>query len=227
WGAKNTLVLGWTADGRVLVASHAGEANIRHLTARAVSLDGTVERLSYGPTWGVAVRQDGAVVLSTPGSRQPAHWKRYRGGTAPRLWLDRTGDNTWTQLLPEDAASLVDPLWIGDRLVFVSDRAATFPEASTEQANLWVWDDLDGGSPTQLTHQGPEQGYVRDASSDGARIVWHSRGALWVLDDLSAQPRRLELEVPAARPAPRSAVPTERLHTVVPDYGGDASLVGW
>lgn len=45
WGAKNTLVLGWTTDGRVLAASHAGEANFRHLTARAVALDGAVERL--------------------------------------------------------------------------------------------------------------------------------------------------------------------------------------
>src|SRR5699024_8718448 len=98
WGAANTLVLGWDARGRVLVASHAGEANIRHLTVRAVGLDGSVERLRYGPAWGVATRADGAVVLSTPGSRPPAHWKRYRGGTAPRLWLDAHGDGSWTRL---------------------------------------------------------------------------------------------------------------------------------
>ena len=29
WGAKYTLVLGWTDDGRVLAATHAGESNIR------------------------------------------------------------------------------------------------------------------------------------------------------------------------------------------------------
>ncbi|USQ80642.1 PDZ domain-containing protein [Ornithinimicrobium faecis] len=231
WGAKNTLVLGWTDDGRVLVASHAGEANFRHVTTRAVSLDGAVERLHHGPAWGVAVRHDGAVVVSTPGSRQPAQWKRYRGGTAPRLWFNPTpyaeATGQWTQLLPDDEASLVDPLWIGDRLVFVSDRAARFPEASTEQANLWVWDDLEGGQPTQLTHQGPAEGYVRDASTDGTRIIWHSHGALWLLDDLSAAPRRLELEVPAGQPAAHSADPGTGLHTIVPDHGGDASLVGW
>nr|WP_306254428.1 S41 family peptidase [Ornithinimicrobium cryptoxanthini] len=226
WGAKNTLVLGWTADGRVLAASHAGEANLRHLTVRAVALDGAVERLSYGPAWGVAVRGDGAVVLSTPGSRPPAHWKRYRGGTAPRLWLDSAGDGSWTQLLVEDAAGLVDPMWVDERLVFVSDRAATFPSAADEQANLWVWD-LGDGDPVQLTHQTAEDGYVRDASTDGSRIVWHSRGDIWLLDHLDGQPQRLEIDLQGVLPQPRSAEPTERLEAVVPDHGGDGSLVGW
>ena len=94
WGAKNTLVLGWTADGRVLVASHAGEKNLRDVVVKAVSLDGSIERLRYGPAWGLAIRDDGPVVLSTPGSRPPAYWKRYRGGTAPRLWIDRAGDGS-------------------------------------------------------------------------------------------------------------------------------------
>jgi len=246
WGAKNTLVLGWTADGRVLVASHAGETNFRHLTVRAVSLDGAVERLRYGPAWGVAERPDGAVALSTPGSRQPAHWKRYRGGTAPRLWLDADGSGDWTRLLPSEPAGLVDPLWIGEQLVFVSDRGALPPDSgpsadtpsgedpsrdtamiSSDQANLWVWASPGQGEPTQLTHQGPDEGYVRDASSDGTRIVWHSRGSVWLLEDLTGTPRRVDIELPGAHPLPRSADPTERLHTIVPDHGGDGSLVGW
>ncbi|NLT56040.1 MAG: tricorn protease [Actinomycetales bacterium] len=242
WGAKNTLVLGWTTDGRVLAASHAGEANLRHLTVRAVSLDGAVERLRYGPAWGVAVRHDGAVALSTPGSRQPAQWKRYRGGTAPRLWLDAAGDGDWTRLLPAEAAGLVDPLWIGDRLVFVSDRAGapssgdpsgtSSPQSDpssigSDQANLWVWDEPGQGEPTRLTHQQEDLGYVRDASSDGARIVWHSRGAVWLLDHLDGTPRQIDVSLSGTRPLPRSADATDRLHTIAPDHGGDGSLVGW
>lgn len=227
WGAKNTLVLGWTADGKVLVASHAGEANIRHLTVRAVALDGSWERLSYGPAWGVAVRADGATALSTPGSRAPAHWKRYRGGTAPRLWLDAAGDGSWTRLLPDDTAGLVDPMWIGDRLVFVSDRAATFPDAPEEQANLWVWDTPGTGEPRQVTRQGPEDGYVRDATSDGSRVVWHSRGSLWLLDDLDAEPRRVDVDLPVSTPGTWAAKTTKCLDAVAPDHGGDASLIGW
>ncbi|MBW3667035.1 MAG: tricorn protease, partial [Actinobacteria bacterium] len=69
WGALNTLVLGWTGDGRVLVASNAGEFNMRHTVVKAVALDGSTERLRVGPAWGLAINDDGATALSTPGSR--------------------------------------------------------------------------------------------------------------------------------------------------------------
>lgn len=227
WGAKNTLVLGWTADGRVLAATHAGETNLRHLVVKTVGLDGSVQRLPYGPAGGLAVHGDGAVALSTPGSRPPAHWKRYRGGTAPRLWLDRTGGGDWQQLLTDEPAALVDPMWIGSTLLFVSDRAARFPDAADEQANLWAWDNPGEGEPRPLTRQGTGEGYVRDASTDGTRVVWHSRGVLWLLESLDTEPRRLELDLPGSVPPRHAAAPTDNLDELVPDHGGDASLVGW
>ncbi|HLS49432.1 MAG TPA: PDZ domain-containing protein [Actinomycetaceae bacterium] len=225
WGAERTHVLGWTPDGRVLAASHAFEANVRHLVVRAVALDGATERLDLGPASGVALTADGHVALSTPGSRAPAHWKRYRGGTASRLWL-RT-DGQWRQLLPDEPAGLVDPMWVGQRLAFVSDRAARFPDRADEQANVWLWDTPGEGEPRQLTHQGPDIGYVRDATTDGRRIVWHTRGELWLLDDVDAEARRIDVQVPVGPPPPIAARPTENLDHIVPDHGGDASVIGW
>lgn len=233
WGAKNTLVLGWMADGRVLVASHAGEKNLRDVVVKAVALDGSVERLAYGPAWGLAVRDDGTTALSTPGSRPPAHWKRYRGGTAPRLWLDRSGDGSWEKLLGDEPASLVDPMWLGDRLAFVSDRAARLPGRADEagaQANLWVFDDPLGeepGEPRQVTYQGPEQGYVRDASTDGERVVWHSRGRVFLLDALDGEAHEVEITVPGAAPRSFRVDPKKNLGRPAPDHGADASLLTW
>lgn len=232
WGAKNTLVLGWTTDGRVLAATHAGEFNLRHVAVKAVGLDGSVERLRYGPAWGLAVSDSGTVALSTPGSRPPAHWKRYRGGTAPKLWLDRSGDGAWDRLLSDEPASLVDPMWVDDKLVFVSDRAARLPgpaAKATEQANLWVFDDVSdpSGEPRRLTFQGPEQGYVRDATTDGRRVVWHSRGKILALDSLDVEPHQIEVIVPGAQPKRRRAQPTKALGRLMPDHGADASLLTW
>ncbi|HEX6286629.1 MAG TPA: PDZ domain-containing protein [Acidimicrobiia bacterium] len=233
WGAKNTLVLGWTRDGRVLVASHAGEFNLRHTVVKAVGLDGSVERLAYGPAWGVAESDEGAVALSTPGSRPPSHWKRYRGGAAPRLWIDPTGDASWVQLLAGEPASLVDPMWVDGRLVFVSDRAAKLPgtaEEAGEQANLWAFA---GGTPDessqaeQLTDQEAELGYVRDASTDGRRVVWHSRGRIFLLDDLDSEPLEISLTTPGAAPEAFQAKSTKNLSRPRPDHGGDASLIAW
>lgn len=236
-GGTTTMVLGWDDAGRVLVASNAG-AHERSLTVvRAVGLDGTVETPRYGPSWGVAEHQgpDGrrTTALVSAGYRTPAYWKRYRGGTASVLWIDR-GSGDWERPLPDDEAGIYDPHWIGDALVFTSDRGATFPDHADEQANLWVLDGLATGTetpePRQLTTQSEAEGYVRDATSDGSRIVWHSRGDLWLLDGLDGTPRRLDITLTGALPQPYWADP-ESSHANVDglavDSTGDASVVGW
>jgi tricorn protease len=240
WGVSRTAVLGWDGPDRVLVASHGGQANIRHLVVRSVGLDGSLRTPPWGPASGVAVRGDGVVALATVQTRPPAHWKRYRGGTAARLWVGRPeggahdGDGmAWERLLREDTASLLDPMWVDDRLVLVSDRAALLPgtaEEADRQADLWAFahGDVGAGSvPEQLTHQGPDLGYVRDATTDGHRVVWHSRGHLWLLDGLDASPRQVEVTLPGAAPTSSSLSPTDRLGPLRPDHGGDASLVAW
>jgi len=231
WGSATTAVLGWTADGRVLVASAAREANLRRQVVHAVGLDLAVERLPFGPAWGLAVRDDGATALATVGSRPPAAWKRYRGGTAPQLWLDRTGaTRDWQRLLPAETASLVDPLWVEGRLLFVSDRLATFPDAADEVANLWSLDVDDASAvPEQLTRHTATDGYVRDATTDGQRVVYHAHGTLHLLERPGAEPRPLDVVLPgglAARRA-RRLDPTEQLEELRPDHGGDTSLVEW
>lgn len=223
WGSPILHNLGWTADGRILVASSAGEAEMRHTVTKAVALDGTSERLEIGMAWGVAIRSDGRQALVTPGSRPPAWWKRYRGGSAPRLWVRDEG-SAWRRILGGDEASIVDPMWIGETLAFVSDRAARFPDAAREQANIWI---LDGDEPRQVTHQTEADGYVRDAATDGARIVWASRGRIRILDSFDAEPRSLDIDVPGAGPDPVALDPSENLTQLAPDHAGDASAAIW
>ncbi|MPR00222.1 tricorn protease [Modestobacter sp. I12A-02628] len=231
WGSATTSVLGWTADGRVLVASAAREANSSRQVVHAVGRDLVAERLPVGPASGIAVRADGATVVATVGSRPPAHWKRYRGGTAPRLWLDRTGaGQAWEQLLPDEAASLVDPSWVGDRLVFVSDRAARLPGPADEVADLWSLDvDDPAAGPRRVTTHTAAEGYVRDARTDGTRVVYTAHGTLYLLADLDGRPEALAVTLPGSVGArsSRQLEPTEDLAELRPDTGGDASLVEW
>ncbi|NNE95192.1 MAG: tricorn protease [Acidimicrobiales bacterium] len=228
WGASTTSVLGWTADGQVLAASNAGQHDPRHLLVRSLDLDGSEVTLDWGSASGVAVRDDGTLALVTVPSRPPAWWKRYRGGTAQQLWL-RDDGSEWRRLLSADTASIVDPMWVAGSLLFVSDRAARLPDRAEEQANLWVIDDVfdEEAEPRQLTQHKADRGYVRDASTDGQRVIWHSRGRLWLMRSLDDDPVRLDLTLPGATPQPFLAKPTENLDRIVPDETGDASLVGW
>lgn len=229
WGNRRTTILGWAADSRLLVATNAGEVH-RNQVVRALSMDGSWDRLDYGSATGLAVNSAGEVALTTTEYRTPAHWKRYRGGTAPRLWLDTAGSGDWEQLLPEEIAGVVDPMWIGGQLLFVSDRAASFPHSADQQANIWIWEkpgDKKHKSLKQLTSQDAQTGYVRDATTDGQRITWHSHGDIWIMDSVDAQPRRLTVTLPGTAPAPLRMWPSRNLTTFVPDHGADASVVNW
>lgn len=226
WGSAIMHLFGWSNAETVLVGASAGEAEMRHTVAKTVALDGSSERLDLGMAWGVARHPSGRDALVTPGSRPPAWWKRYRGGSAPRLWIRESG-GSWMRHLAGDEASIVDPMWIGDRFVFVSDRAARFPDAADEQANLWRWDVPGEGEPQQLTFQDASDGYVRDAATDGQRIVWHSRGRIRILDALGAEPRTLDIDVPGVAPEAVALDPSENLTQLAPDAGGDASIAIW
>ncbi|WP_055566265.1 S41 family peptidase, partial [Streptomyces atriruber] len=96
WGSWRTAVRGWTPDGKVLAVSAAGQASMRRSWARAVPLDGgPAATLPYGLVGDAAHGPDGQVLLlSAPMGREAAWWKRYRGGTAGKLWIRRAEGDT-------------------------------------------------------------------------------------------------------------------------------------
>ena len=64
------------------------------------------------------------MLTATAGTVEVAWWKRYRGGTATKLWLDRHGDGEFERLFADERAPLESPLWLdgGATIGFVSDR---------------------------------------------------------------------------------------------------------
>ena len=91
WGDDQTRVAGWSPDGEVLAITAAGEPFAHHTWAHAVRPgDGASRRLPFGPVTDLAI-EPAAVALLTGALREPAFWKRYRGGTAGRLWVATAG----------------------------------------------------------------------------------------------------------------------------------------
>ena len=91
-----------------MVASTAvGEPFRSRVWSWALPLDGSAapERLPYGPCYAVSPGPGGAVVLGTDQRRAGATWKRYRGGTAGKLWIDPDGSGTFERLLGDNPAS--------------------------------------------------------------------------------------------------------------------------
>ncbi len=225
WGCDATLVEGWLPDGRVVVASGARQPFIRRTRLFAVGLDGSWEMLPYGVASALALGPGGRVAVTTPNARDAAMWKRYRGGTASQLWLRPTAKGAWRRVLPDTEAGLYDPSWVGDRIVFCSDLDASLDEAPDEQAQLYSVD-ATGRDLRRHTQHGPAEGYVRNPTTDGSRVVYHARGRLYLVDDLDAAAREIEVDI-AAPVVPLDVQPTQRLVDVATDAGGDLSVVEW
>ncbi|MDO5737133.1 MAG: PDZ domain-containing protein [Propionibacteriaceae bacterium] len=224
-GARRMLVSGWLDDQHILLASDHADGNRAMTSLFSVSLDGDLTRLPWGPAMAAAVHADGRVVVASPNFQGPERWKRYRGGMAVRLWISDTSRTTWERLLPEQEASLALPSWLGDRLIFTSDLAASLPGSPGEQAQVCSTDA--SGNVQQHTHHTFADGYVRDATTDGTKVVYHARGQLFVMDSLDAEPRRIDVRTALGAPEPLVLYPTDHLESVVPDHGGDGSLLEW
>ncbi|MFE1285170.1 S41 family peptidase [Streptomyces sp. NPDC058751] len=218
WGSAKTQVRGWTPDGQVLALSAQGQASLRRTWARSVPLDGgPATTLPYGPVGDVAHGEGGVVLLSAPMGREAAWWKRYRGGTAGKLWIDRDGDGEFVRLHEDIDGNIEHPLWAGGRIAFLSDHEGV----GALYSSLADGSDLRRHTPLDLF-------YARHAATDGTRVVYVAAGELWLLDNLDgAEPRRLGIRLGGQRtdrqPHPVSA--SRWASAAAPDHTGRGSAV--
>lgn len=169
-----TTVLGWTPDGRIVFASNVGQP-FRHLTPlytiHPTEPDpGRQPRpLGCGPARSVSFGPDGGMVIGRR-ANDLANWKRYRGGTAGDIWIDRTGNGRFEPLLKINS-NVVNPIWLGNRIYFLSDHEGI--------GNLYSCTPT-GRDIQRHTHH--RDFYARHPASDGRRIVYRAGADLYIFD---------------------------------------------
>jgi tricorn protease len=198
WLGPDTLVRGWTPQGHILFVSTHGQPFFRNHQAYSIDpAGGMPQPLRLGQVNHMAFGPGGARVIGR-NTADPARWKRYRGGTAGHLWIDAAGSGDFRRM-SELQGNLSSPMWIDQRVFFVSDAEGV--------GNLYSC--LPDGSELRR-HTDHADLYVRHAQSDGKRIVYQCGARLWLLDPDTAENRVLDIEVPSARTqAARRFVPAE------------------
>ncbi|HSO17254.1 MAG TPA: S41 family peptidase, partial [Arthrobacter sp.] len=221
FGHASTKVKGFTPDGDVLVTSAFRQADSRLTHAYSLPVTGGwAAELPFGPVesvaFGLVVGDERPVVLASVLSREPAWWKRYRGGTAGKLWIDGDGNGEFERLAADLDGNLTDPMWVDGRIAFLSDHEG--------YGNLYSV--LPNGSDLRR-HTDHEDFYVRHAATDGQRVIFESAGELWLLPDLGSDAVKLEISLGSASQARRGAPlkASRHLGDVVPDRTGGSSAV--
>ncbi len=187
WLGPDVIVRGWTPEGRILFVSTYGQPFFRNY--RAYTLDpagglpqllplGQVNHLAFGP---------GDAKVIGRNTADPARWKRYRGGTAGHLWIDAAGTGEYRRL-SELVGNLTSPMWIGERIFYLSDAEGV--------GNLYSCTP-DGRDVRRHTDHADY--YARHASTDGTRIVYQCGADLWLFDPSRDATARIDVRLPSHR----------------------------
>lgn len=201
---------GWWKN-HVVFSTMALDGNLVETLATVPADGGEVKPLNLGPGLRTAQHKDGTLVFERNMWRSDSsHWKRYRGGTAGKFYLRPKGSKTFKPFLRQLKGNLSHPMWIGERLYFLSDHEGI--------ANLFSVSKSGGGLRRHTTFR---DYYVRNPDSDGERIVFHSAGDLYLFDPAAESVRRIDVRVPTQRTQrqPRLLPATPYLET----YNVDAS----
>ncbi|UCG51254.1 MAG: PD40 domain-containing protein, partial [Candidatus Latescibacterota bacterium] len=199
WGYDNQ-VYGWSRDGKaVLFRSMRYGWDLTDTRLFTAPVKGGLPKPLPMPVSGVGdFSPGGDQVVYSPLIRDFRTWKRYQGGSAQDLYTFDLETHEATQITDHPRSDR-DPMWIGDKIYFASDRDG--------KLNLYAFD-LESKETTQLTR---EKKYdVRWPSADETgQIVYELNGELRVLDTNTDKSAKISIRVPndgvAMRPSRVSA----------------------
>ena len=185
WHPSGTNARGWTRDGRrVLFASNRNTPPSSYDRLWTVSVEGGPPEIltSQWATDG-SFSPDGNLIIIDRVSRWDVEWRAYRGGQNTPLIILDLNDNSEI-LLPNEATTDIQPVWMGDRIYFLSDRDYT--------SNIWSYS-IDSGDLKQLTKFTDTD--VKWLSSNGSILAFERDGYLHTMDPLNGEINRLKISV--------------------------------
>jgi tricorn protease len=182
-------VMGWSEDGSKVIFRSV--RYVPHLYYRLfevpveggfpelIPIGGEVSLYSFAP--------DGRRVAFNRFSREWRTWKRYVGGRAQDIWVGDLETSEYEKVTDFEGTDAF-PMWVGDRIYFVSDRSNTVNIFSMRP---------DGSDVTQHTFH--DEYDIRWPSIGEDRIVYQNGADIWVYDIATGDHSKIPIYVPSDR----------------------------
>jgi tricorn protease len=186
WGYDNQ-VYGWTPDGKSVIFRSGREYfDLGDSRLYTVPVTGGMPEALPMPKSGAGdLSPDGSKVVYSPLFRDFRTWKRYEGGWAQQLYIFDLKSHA-SEKITEDPRAHRDPMWVGSKIFYSSDRDGT--------NNIFSYDPATKKTE-QLTHS--TKWDLRWPSSDHkTQIVYELDGELNIMDTANGQAHHVSIEVP-------------------------------
>ncbi len=196
-------VAGWTPDGkRVLFASDravpADGANLYTVPVEG----GFPEQLPLPIAVEGSYSPDGTHIAYVPLFQWEPEWKKYRGGQTRKIWIADLADSSIVEI-PRENSNDYNPMWVGDRIYFLSDRSGP--------VTLFCYDTRTRSVKQVIENHGLD---LKSASAGPGAIVYEQFGSLNLYDLKSEKTKAVEVRIAGDLPEvrPRFVNVGKRLH---------------
>ena len=193
WHPKGDYAVGWTPDGkRILFCS---SRDIPYDGGRFFTIPlsgGFPEEVPLPIAIEGSYSPDSTHVAYVPLFQWQEAWKRYRGGQTRKIWIASLADSSVVPI-PRENSNDFNPMWVGDRIYFLSDRGGP--------VTLFSYDLRTKQVRQVIENRGLD---FKSASAGPGAIVYEQFGSLHLYDLKSGQTTEVQVklagDLPEVRP---------------------------
>jgi len=192
WHPGPDEVVGWTQDGARILFRSPRESENDYVRLFTVALDGGLPvAVDLPAAHHGSFSPDGARLAYVPHGKWQEAWKRYRGGQTTPIWIADLATAAVTEV-PRENSNDFNPLWVGGRVLFLSDRDGP--------VTLFAWD----AGTSAVTRLLPAAGFdIKTAAAGPAGVVYEKFGELRLYDPATGADRPVPVTVAADLPQAR------------------------
>jgi tricorn protease len=196
WHPGRDTVVGWTPDGEQVIFSSSRDNAVRNEELYLVpATGGEVRKLPLGRATYIDMDPETgqwAFIRSWGGGT----WKRYRGGTAPEIWVGHPERADYHKVTDFDGIDAF-PMWHAGRIYFLSDKGGTAD----------IWSMRPDGTDRRRHTQHAEWDVRAPAMGPDGRIVFGLAGDIHVFDPADDSERTVPIDLPSERVLTRVRYP--------------------
>jgi tricorn protease len=189
-GGYDNRVLDWSKDGKYVLVrmNRLGFDERAGQPYWVPAAGGDEQALAVPETGGGMLSPDNRYFVYTPIDREFRTWKRSRGGRAQDVWLFDLQQNSSLQLT-NNRATDNQPMWVGDKIYFTSDRDYTL--------NLYAIDPgtAESSNNTAAAVTNFKEFDVLWPSAGADAIVFENGGDLYLFNAKDQRTDKLDIQI--------------------------------